>query len=92
MLSAEASETLTTEQTPAKAAERAEQSALLKEFQGTLSDKERQVMQACFQAKKPQREVGEEMGLSRDQIARTVIKIKSKARAFFSKRGWFDES
>lgn len=72
--------------------EQAECAALLDEFRESLNERQQAVFHGYFQAREgSQAEVAAGLGLSRDQVARTVLTIREKSFTFFRKRGWFDE-
>jgi len=71
--------------------EDAECAALLSTFRTTLEDTERGVMDAYFgDERRSQADVGAALGMSRDQVYRTITKIRARAGDFFAAKGWFD--
>lgn len=73
-------------------AERAEVAKLLAEFTQTLDDDAKAVLDGYFVDGLSQHALGDRIGLSRDQVYRTIVRIRRRAREFFVKRGWGDEA
>lgn len=64
---------------------------LIETFRGTLSARERDVLEAYYETEgATQASAGEALDLSRDQVARSVTSIRKKAIRYFKKRGWFE--
>lgn len=83
------SDELPVEPSPPPSTEAEERARLLAEFRRTLSDEENRLVDLHFVEGASQRETGEALGQSRDQIYRSIQKIRKRAKAFFSERGWF---
>lgn len=69
-----------------------EQRRLLETFIDTLEPPDDDILRLHMQDNQSQRLTGEKLGLSRDQVARAVIRIRKKARMFFTEKGWFHGS
>lgn len=65
---------------------------LLDEFRATLGEHERRVLTACFVDEQTQAGAGARLGLSRDQVYRSIVKIRRAAWRFFRARGWLDDA
>ncbi len=71
----------------------AECAELFKEFKQSLTAQQAEVLSGYYEGPKTsQTALGEELGLSRDQVYRTLTQIKVRATDFFKKKGWFDEA
>ena len=55
-----------------------------------LWSQEREVLELHLQERHSQAEVGRRLGISRDQVYRTTVKIRRRARIFFQAKGWFE--
>lgn len=66
---------------------------LLRAFKDTLSEREQAVLAGYFaEEDASQSAAAKKLGLSRDQVARSVASIRKKSMSFFKERGWFNES
>jgi RNA polymerase sigma factor (sigma-70 family) len=73
---------------PAVAAER---DALVRAFRDELAEPERAVLALTFEAGESQARAAEQLGLSRDQVYRTMTRIRAAAVRFFRERGLLDD-
>ncbi len=64
----------------------------LEEFLATLSDSDRAVHQLYYRDELTQHDVARQLSLSRDQVYRALVRIKSGATRYFKERGWLNES
>jgi RNA polymerase sigma-70 factor, ECF subfamily len=60
------------------------------ELYATFEEPERQVATGYFVEGLSQQSLGDELGMSRDQVYRTIVRVRKKALAFFKERGWWD--
>lgn len=68
---------------PAAQAERRSLSRRLGAFHRVLGDRERIVFDACFGGEATQAEAGARLGLSRDQVYRSLVRIRRLAEGWF---------
>jgi RNA polymerase sigma factor (sigma-70 family) len=72
--------------------EDAECERLMAEFRAGLNDTERSVIDGYAEEPRPsQAELGARVGLSRDQVYRTLTAVRRRALEFFRSKGWRDE-
>lgn len=77
----------TTESPPSL--EREELRGLMSRFRGSLSEREQEVLQCLADEElRSQAAIGERLGLSRDQVYRTLVAIRRRASAYFREKGW----
>ncbi|MEQ9499324.1 MAG: sigma-70 family RNA polymerase sigma factor [Deltaproteobacteria bacterium] len=70
--------------------EHKELQVLMTEFKEALDDRERAVLeQYAKHDVASQAEVGAELGMSRDQVYRTLVQIRRRASKYFSAKGWW---
>ena len=79
--------------TPASAPEPMEHEELrelMAEFRSLLSDDDQAVLEHYFAAEErtTQEAVGQELGRSRDQVYRSIVRIRKRALDFFKGKGW----
>lgn len=55
-----------------------------------LETDDQAVFDACFVEELSQAKAGKKLGLSRDQVFRSLVRIRRSVRGFFAERGWFD--
>ncbi len=73
--------------------EDAECGRLVHAFRASLDEQERAVFVGYFEDEKiSQAALGDQLGLSRDQVARTIMAIRKKAFRYFQKAGWLNEA
>ncbi len=73
--------------------EDAECGRLVHAFRASLEEQERAVFVGYFEeGKSSQAALGKRLGLSRDQVARTIVAIRKKAFRYFQKTGWINEA
>lgn len=65
---------------------------LVSEFKAGLPELDQRIIEGCMVDGLSQSKVGRQLGLSRDQVYRSLQKSRAAARAFFAKRGWFDDT
>lgn len=70
----------------------AEARRLAAEFRASLDDDARQVLERCMIEGESQALAGRALGMSRDQVYRTLQRVKRAAHRFFDDRGWFDDA
>ena len=63
---------------------------LVRTFKGRLDERSQAVVAAYFEEGRSQAEVASALGLSRDQVYRSIVKIREAALAFFKETGWVD--
>lgn len=68
---------------------RREAARLLGELRSQLDLADQPILDEAFEAGVSQRALGERLGLSRDQVYRAMQRVRGRAWAFFSERGWF---
>lgn len=73
---------------PAVASER---DALVRAFRAGLAEPERAVLALTFEEGESQARAAEQLGLSRDQVYRTMTRIRAAAVRFFRERGLLDD-
>lgn len=74
---------------PAPTVEQSELKALMAEFRTALSPREAEILDRYAEDDRAsQAEVGASLGLSRDQVYRSLCSIRARAAAFFAERGW----
>lgn len=78
------------EQVPPPRPEDPERTRLLHEFQASLTAEDRALLVAYFEDEASQEAVGAELGLSRDQVYRGIVRIRRRALDFFTARGWLE--
>jgi RNA polymerase sigma factor (sigma-70 family) len=61
----------------------------LEEFRAGLDPRAEQVFTLAMQHGESQQKLAERLGLSRDQVYRSLVRIRAAAREFFTARGWF---
>lgn len=76
------------ETVPPPRAEDPERARLLAEFQASLSAEDRALLHGYFDDEASQEAVGAELGLSRDQVYRGIVRIRRRALEFFTAKGW----
>jgi RNA polymerase sigma factor (sigma-70 family) len=92
VLGAEASETAPeTGPPPPDPAVTAERDALVRAFRAGLPEGDRAVLALTFEDGQSQARAAEALGLSRDQIYRTMSRIRAGAVRFFRERGLLDD-
>lgn len=64
---------------------------LVRMFKGQLDPRAQQVVVEYFEHGHSQEAVAQTLGLSRDQVYRSIVKIRRAALAYFKESGWFDE-
>lgn len=70
----------------------AERDALVRDFVGLLDTGERAVLRLTFEAGESQAAAAGVLGLSRDQVYRTMVRIRTAALRFFRERGHLDDA
>lgn len=70
----------------------AERDALVRDFVGQLDTGERAVLRLTFEAGESQAAAAGVLGLSRDQVYRTMVRIRTSALRFFRERGHLDDA
>lgn len=70
----------------------AERDALVRDFVGQLDTGERAVLRLTFEAGESQAAAAGALGLSRDQVYRTMVRIRTAALRFFRERGHLDDA
>jgi DNA-directed RNA polymerase specialized sigma subunit len=70
----------------------AERDALVRDFVGQLDTGERAVPRLTFEAGESQAAAAGVLGLSRDQVYRTMVRIRTAALRFFRERGHLDDA
>lgn len=65
---------------------------LAAEFRASLSGEERKVLEHCMIEGESQAKAGHALGMSRDQVYRTLQRVKRAAHGYFSDKGWFDDA
>lgn len=71
--------------------EDAELKALLVDFYAGLPADDQAVFDAVMAAEQSQANAGAQLGRTRDQVYRAVVRIRRKALGFFGEKGWLDE-
>lgn len=69
----------------------AEARGIAADFRASLDPTEAGVLERCMIEGESQAQAGEALGMSRDQVYRTLQRLKRSANRFFTDRGWFDE-
>lgn len=70
----------------------AERDALVRDFVGGLDTGERAVLRLTFEGGESQAAAAGALGLSRDQVYRTMVRIRTAAMRFFRERGHLDDA
>ena len=70
--------------------ESTERARWARELYASFEEGERQVATGYFVEGLSQQSLGEELGMSRDQVYRTIVRVRKKAVDFFRERGWWD--
>lgn len=65
---------------------------LMDSFYQSLSSDDQAVFDACFVDELSQARAGERLGRSRDQVFRSLARVRRAALEFFKERGWFDDA
>lgn len=74
---------------PGREMEQSELQGLMARFRDTLSEREREVLEVLkSEDYRSQAAVGERLGLSRDQVYRSLVSIRKQASVFFREKGW----
>ena len=60
-------------------------------FRASIDAQDRQVLERCMVEGESQATAGQALGMSRDQVYRTLQRLKRSAHTYFRERGWFDE-
>lgn len=68
----------------------AELQQLISDCYAGLDAPDQAVFDACFVDALSQAKAGSALGLSRDQVFRSLVRIRRAVRGFFAERGWFD--
>jgi RNA polymerase sigma factor (sigma-70 family) len=69
--------------------EDAELARLFGAFRAGLAARDQEVLTACVAEAGSQEGIGERLDLSRDQVYRSLVRIRRAARAYFRGTGWF---
>mgnify|MGYP001088329345 CR=1 FL=1 len=74
---------------PSDGAETRELQGLMTTFRGSLPEREREVFD-CLRSDdlRSQAALGDRIGLSRDQVYRSLVSLRKRAAIYFSERGW----
>lgn len=64
---------------------------LMQTFYDTLDPADQAVFDACFVDELSQAKAGDRLERSRDQVYRSIVRIRQRALRFFKKKGWIDD-
>jgi DNA-directed RNA polymerase specialized sigma24 family protein len=65
---------------------------LMHAFYDTLDAGDQAVFDACFVEELSQAKAGAKLDRSRDQVYRSLTRIRQRALRFFKKKGWLDDA
>lgn len=69
-----------------------ELSRLMRDFYDGLDASDQAVFDACFVEELSQAKAGDQLDRSRDQVYRSLTRIRQRALRFFKKAGWLDDA